>query len=209
MPASMKAFVFDGPAPDARRSRVTDVPVPQPGPGEVAVDVRYAGVNFKDVMSRRGDPGYVDAWPFVPGMEVAGTVRALGVGVDSFAVGDLVVAYTGSGGLAEVAIASAQLVTPIPDGLSLQRATAAPGALTTAALLLSEVGRVRPGEAVLVHSAGGAVGQAVAKLARLANVGLVLGTVGGPDRVEVAERSGYDLVYLDSGRLAHHILQRD
>lgn len=60
-----------------------------------------AGVNFKDVMVRRGDPGYVDAWPVVPGLEVAGTVATVGPGVDAFQVGDRVVALTNLGGLVE------------------------------------------------------------------------------------------------------------
>jgi len=110
--------------------------VPEPGPGELSIDVNFAGVNFKDVMARRGDAGYVNSWPFVPGMEVAGTVRALGPGVEGLAVGERVSALTGAGGLAEVAIAQAALTAAVPAGLDLARAAVAPGALTTAGLLL-------------------------------------------------------------------------
>src|SRR6516165_7170243 len=147
----MQALIFDGPAPDARASRVTELAVPEPAPGAVSIDVHYAGVNFKDVMARRGDPGYVPSWPFVPGLEVAGTVHELGAGVNGLQVGDRVTAFTDHGGLAEVAVAPADLTVRVPAGLDLERAAAAPGALTTAALLLSDFGHLRPGEVVLVH----------------------------------------------------------
>jgi hypothetical protein len=68
----MRAVVFDRSAPDASATRIADVAVPQPVPGQVAIDVVAAGVNFIDVMARRGDPAYADGWPFVPGLEVAG-----------------------------------------------------------------------------------------------------------------------------------------
>lgn len=101
-------------------------------------------------------------------MEVAGHVRALGSSVSELAVGDAVAAFTGSGGLAEVAIARASLVAHLPDRVGPDRAAAAPGALATAALLIGDVARVRAHDVVLVHSATGGVGQALAQLARLA-----------------------------------------
>lgn len=191
----MRAVVFDGPACDSSRTRVAELPVPAAGPGCVSIDVHYAGINFKDVMSRRGDPGYVSKWPFVPGLEVGGTVRALGDGVTGLRVGQPVSAYTGSGGLAQVAIADATFAVPVPDRVSLAAAAVAPGALTSAALLVREVGRLRPGESLLVHGAAGGVGQAVSRLARLSGAGLVLGTVGSPGRRNAALRAGYDDVF--------------
>ena len=127
-PPQMQALVFDRPAPDTRASRVTELAVPSPAFGEVSIDAQYAGVNFKDVMVRRGDPGYVPSRPFVSGLEVAGTVRAIGVGVNVLAVGDRVTAFTDHGGFAEVALAPAALAVRVPAGLDLERAAAAPGA---------------------------------------------------------------------------------
>jgi NADPH2:quinone reductase len=101
------ALTFTGAAPDASRTEVAAVAVPVPGVGQVSIDVEYSAINFKDVMSRRGDRGYVSAWPFVPGLEVAGRIRSIGAGVTGFTVGDRVAAYTGDGGLAEVALADA------------------------------------------------------------------------------------------------------
>ncbi len=204
----MRALSFDGPAGDTRATRVAAVPVPEPGPGEVTVDVHYGGVNFKDVMVRRGDPGYVRAWPVVPGLEVAGTVRALGPGVDGLAVGDRVAALTEAGGLAEVAVARAQLVAAVPPGLQLQSAAAAPGALSTAALLLADAGGLQPGEVVLVHSAGGGVGQAIARLALLAGASRVLGSVGHADRIAAAQRAGYDAVLVRGLDLGDAVRER-
>jgi NADPH:quinone reductase len=74
----MKAVIMTAPAADGSTTRVADIDEPQPGPGQVAIDVAYAGVNFIDVMARRGDPGHASAWPYVPGLEVAGATSPAG-----------------------------------------------------------------------------------------------------------------------------------
>jgi NADPH2:quinone reductase len=204
----MRALVFDGPAPDTRCTRVIQVPVPDPGPGQITLDVQYAGINFKDVMARRGDAGYVTRWPFVPGLEVSGIVRALGAEVAGLSVGDRVAAFTDSGGLAQVAVAPAELAVRLPEGLDLAAAAAAPGAMSTAALLVGEMGRLREGETVLVHSAAGGVGQAVVRLARLAGAQVLLGTVGSHSRVQAAERAGYDAVFVRGAGTASAVVER-
>lgn len=198
---SMQALVFDEPAPDARATHVRVTGQPVPAALEVTIDVAYAGINFKDVMARRGDPGYVDSWPFVPGLEAAGTIRALGADVTGLQVGQRVVAFTGAGGLADVATAAPELVAPVPDGLDLAVAAAAPGALTTALLLVDNLAHLRDGEVVLVHSAAGGVGQAAAQLARSSGARLVLGTVGVHGRVDAARAAGYDAVFVRDGSL--------
>ena len=192
--ATMRALVFDAPATDAASTRVGELPIPEPGPGRVSIRVTHAGVNFKDVMARRGDAGYVPDWPFVPGLEVAGFIHALGAGVSDLGVGEAVAAFTGAGGLAEVAIADARLTVPIPQGLAPKRAAAAPGALLTAALLIGELGHMRAGETLLVHGAAGGVGHAAAQLARLGGAGLLVGIVGDSRRADAATRAGYDVV---------------
>jgi NADPH2:quinone reductase len=203
----MRALVYDAAADDTSRTRVAAVALPAPGPTEVAIDVAFAGINFKDVMARRGDEGYVRAWPFVPGLEVAGTVRAVGRDVESVRVGQRVVALTNAGGLADVALAQANLTVAVPEDVELSDAAAAPGAMTTAVLLLDEIARLRPGDSLLVHSAAGAVGQAVADLARLRGVGDLVGTVGAPSRQEAAYRAGYGLVVVRDEHLAQTVRQ--
>src|ERR1700749_2012187 len=99
LPSSrMRGVIYDGPAPDTSSTRVGELDVPAPEPGEVTIRVTHAGVNFKDIMARRGDPGYVSAWPFVPGLEVAGVVHAVGAGVEELSTGQRVTAFTGDGG---------------------------------------------------------------------------------------------------------------
>ncbi|MER7251191.1 zinc-binding dehydrogenase [Kribbella sp. NPDC000426] len=190
----MRALSFEQPAPDTSATRVVEVEVPGPGPGEVTIDVQAAGINFIDVMARRGDPAYASGWPFVPGLEAAGTVRELGAGVVGPPVGTPVAAFTRSGGLAEVVRVRAELVVPIPDGVSFEQAAVAPGTFTTAALLVQQSGRLRAGETLLMQSAAGGVGQAVAAWARRGGAKTLVGVVGSPARVAAAEKSGYDVV---------------
>jgi NADPH2:quinone reductase len=201
----VKTLIFDQPAPDTSTTRIGETDIPEPGPGELTVDVRAAGINFIDVMARRGDPAYATAWPFVPGLEAAGTVRALGAGVAGPPVGTRVAAFTRSGGLAEVAKVRAELAVEIPDGLSFEQAAVAPGTLTTAALLVDQAGHLRAGETLLVHSAAGGVGQAVAAWARLRGAGLLIGTVGSAQRAAAAEKSGYDVVLVRGAELADRV----
>ena len=198
--STMRAVVFDGPATDTSKTRVTEIPRPRPGTGSVMIAVSHAGINFKDVMSRRGDPGYVTGWPHVPGIEVAGTIAELGPGVDGFALGEPVVSVMNSGGLAEVATAQAALTVPIPDGLRPAVAAAAPGAFVTA-WLLADLANLAAGETILVHSAAGAVGAAIAQIARLRCSGRLIGTVGDHDRVGAALDHGYDIVLVRDEQL--------
>jgi NADPH2:quinone reductase len=205
---TMRALAFDGPAPDMTSTRLAELPVPVPGRGEIAIDVHHAGVNFIDIMARRGDPGYAAQWPFVPGLEVAGTVRGLGPDVDGPPVGTRVAAFSGRGGLAEVAIVAAALVVPVPGVVGFAQAAAAPAALTAAELLVAETARVRAGDIVLVHAAGGGVGQALAQRARMAGAATLIGTVGRPGRVAAAQDAGYDVVLARGPDLAVDIRER-
>jgi NADPH2:quinone reductase len=188
----VQALAMIRPSQGTDQTEVRKVEDPQPGPGEVTIDVAYAGVNFMDVMARRGDAGYASGWPFTPGLEVSGTVREVGPGFTTLAVGQRVVAYTPGGGLAEVARTRAEFAVPLPDRVGLAVAAAAPLMLTTAMLLLTDAARFRPGDSVLVHSASGGIGSAIAQLVPTLGGGLRIGTVGRPDKVAAALASGYD-----------------
>ena len=189
----MRALVMTQPSPSASATKVAQRPEPEPGPHEVSVDVAYAGVNFIDVMARRGDPGYASVWPYVPGLEIAGTVRRVGSEVVGLHQGQRVAAFTAGGGLAEIAVARAELVVPLPAEVALPEAAAAPLMLSTALLLLTDVTRLQPGERVLMHSASGGVGTAVAQLVPLLGGGLRIGTVGRAGKVAEARRAGWDV----------------
>lgn len=201
----MRALVMTAPG-GAAKSEIQELVEPVPGPGEVSIEVAYAGLNFVDVMARRGDAGYVAEWPYLPGKEVSGTVRALGEGVTGLAVGDLVAAAPRGGGLAEVVLADAALTVPLPAGVTLQQAAASPLGLATAMLLLTEAGRFTPGDTVLVHSASGGIGGAVAQLVPLLGGGRLIGTVGRPEKAAAAERDGYDAAFARGEGLAEAVL---
>jgi len=170
-----------------------DVPEPRPGPGQVAIDVAYAGVNYAEAMARRGALAPFQP-PFVPGLEVSGHVRELGDGVDGAVAGEPVCALTTRGGYAEVALAPAALV--YPAGPDLAAAAAMPTIVPTAWALIHELARLRPGENVLVHAAAGGVGTVVAQVARAAGAGLVLGVSSTQEKADYARAFGYDDVFV-------------
>ena len=199
----MRALVMTAPAPDSSHTELRDLDEPRPGPGEVAIEVSHAGINFLDVMTRRGDGGYGADWPFVPGREVAGTVRAVGPDVAGLHPGQRVAAFTpGGGGLAEIALARAALVVPVPDGVPFRTAAAAPLMASTALLLLTDAARLGPGDTVLVHSAGGGVGGALAQLLPELGAGRRIGVVGRPEKIDAVRDSGYDVALARGDGLA-------
>lgn len=182
---------------DADVLLAAEVEIPEPGPGQVAVDVAYAGANFAEILYRQGLAPV--PLPFVPGIEVSGHIRALGPGVTGLRVGQPVAALTivDSGGYAEVVTTSAALVAPL-DGLDLglDVAAAIPSNSTTAFLVLDTVARIAPGESVLAHAAAGGVGSQLGQAARLLSAGRVVGTVGSTSKIEVARSFGYQEVVL-------------
>jgi len=201
----MKAVIMTAPAVDGSTTSVADIDEPRPGPGQVAIDVAYAGVNFIDVMARRGDPGYASAWPYVPGLEVAGTIRSAGSGVQGLHVGQRVAAFTSGGGMAEVAIAAADVTVEVPPDLPLATAASAPLAVSTALLLLTDRARIRPGESVLMHSASGGIGSVVSQIAAALGSGRRIGTVGRPDKIAAGLAAGWDHVFAREAGLAEAV----
>ncbi len=182
-----------------------DWPVPRPGAGQVAIAVQAAGVNFAEIMSRR--VGYLGVTPpFVPGLEVAGTVCALGKGVTEISVGDRVCALTLTGGYADVALAEAQTTFPLPAELDWAVGSALPTIVPTAYALLHPLGRVRSGDRVLVNAAAGGTGMILGQMAKHAGAGQVTGIVSSPAKVPTAEQYGFDDVLIaadaESGAVA-------
>ncbi|MEV5280918.1 zinc-binding dehydrogenase [Streptomyces sp. NPDC051994] len=175
--------------------QLVETEVPRPGPGEVSVDVAYAGVNFADLKARSA--GYrVASLPFVPGLELSGRIRAIGAGVEGLAVGQEVAAMTEGGAYADVALASAVTVFPVPEGVSLRTAATLPTVLPTAHALIHEVGRLQPGESVLVQGAAGGVGTVAGQIAKLAGAGAVYGVVSSEAKADYARKHGYDDAFL-------------
>ncbi|MEU9784987.1 zinc-binding dehydrogenase [Streptomyces phaeochromogenes] len=175
--------------------RTVETEVPEPGPGQVSVDVAYTGVNFADLKAR-GEGYRVPSLPFVPGLEVSGRVRALGEGVSGVEVGQEVAALTAGGAYADVVVADATTVFPLPSGVDLRTAATLPTVLPTAYALVHAVGRLQPGETVLVQGAAGGIGTAVGQLAKAAGASGVFGVVSGAAKAKYALDHGYDDVFV-------------
>ncbi|MPY37955.1 zinc-binding dehydrogenase [Streptomyces adustus] len=175
--------------------RVVEAEVPEPGAGQVAIDVAWAGVNFADLKARA--EGYrVVSLPHRPGLEVSGRVRAVGEGVTTVQVGQEVAGLVQGGGYADVVVAEAAAVFALPDGVDLRTAATVPTVLPTAHALVHEVGRLRAGESVLVQGAAGGIGTAVGQLVRAAGAGAVYGVTSSKAKAEYALAHGYDDVFL-------------
>ena len=144
---------------------IRDVPVPTVGSGQVRIRVATAGVIFADVLMREGLYPDIPPLPFVPGVEVAGTIDAVGPGVETLREGQRVAALCGFGGYAESLVLDAWLAVPLPDGVGDAAAVALVVNYLTAYQMMRRLARIEPGERILVHGAGGGVGTALLDLA--------------------------------------------
>jgi NADPH:quinone reductase len=185
--------------------QVTDVPVPQPGPGQLLVEVAAVGVNFADIYAREGRYPYARDLPFLLGQEGAGTVTATGPGT-GFAAGDRV-AWTGAGGCyAEHAVVQAASAVPVPDGLGLDIAAAVLLQGMTAHYLCYSTYPVSQGDPVVVHAAAGGVGLLLTQLVKMRG-GTVVATTSSPAKGILAQQAGADFVagYPDFGDVLRQV----
>ena len=159
---------------------------PPPGPGQVKVAVRAAGVNFADTMARVGLYEDAPPLPAVVGYEVAGTITAVGAGVDPGRQGARVMAGTRFGGYAEQVVVDQRDAIPLPEGLSFEQGAAIPVNYATAWAGLLGYGSLRAGERVLIHAAAGGVGIAATQLAKAAGAE-VHGTASPGKHARLAE----------------------
>jgi len=173
--------------------RLEDLAVPEPKAGEVRVRVEAAGVNFIDTYQRSGL--YPLPLPFTPGLEVAGTVSALGPGVDAFKLGDRVASARVSGGYADEAIVPAAQLVPVPAGVSARQAAAVLLQGLTAHYLACDTFALKPGDHALVHAAAGGVGLLLVQIAKRRGA-RVIGTAGSEDKARLARAAGADEVVL-------------
>jgi putative PIG3 family NAD(P)H quinone oxidoreductase len=164
-------------------------PVPRPGTGEVLIHVAAAGVNRPDVVQRQGlyppPPGASD----LPGLEVAGSVAAVGEGVSGFHPGDQVTALLSGGGYAEYAVAAAPLCLPVPEGLSLVEAAALPETCFTVWANVFERGGCKAGDTLLVHGGTSGIGTTAIQLGTALGA-KVFATAGSPEKARMCEKLG-------------------
>jgi NADPH:quinone reductase len=169
--------------------------IPVPGPDEVLIEVAYAGVNRPDVLQRSGRyPPPTDASPYI-GLEVAGTVRAVGSSVMEWATGDAVCALTNGGGYAQFAVAPAGQVLPIPEGLTTLQAAGLPETYFTVWANVIERGRLAADETILIHGGSSGIGLTAIQMA-VAWGAKVFTTVGHPDKVDACRAAGAHAVIL-------------
>lgn len=169
-----------------------NLPSPIPGPGEVLVDIEACGLNYADVMMRRGLYVGGPAPRFIPGLEVAGTVAAVGSDVTKVVPGQRVMALVSHGGYAEQVVAPSTSVMPRPEGMSAEAAAAFPVNYFTADFALHFAGNVQPGQTVLVHAAAGGVGTAAVQLAKIAGA-RVIATASSAEKLERVKALGADV----------------
>ena len=175
---------LDGPA----ALEIVDVAEPVAAPDQVLIDVEVAGVSFPEVLQTRGAYQLRPELPFVPGSEVAGTVRSApdGAGVRA---GQRVAAFPGTGGYAEVVAVAPAMVFPLPDRVSFAAGAALPMNYLTVHFALTRRGQLRSGETVLVHGAAGGVGTAAVQLAAALGAH-VIAVTSSAEKAAVARAAG-------------------
>lgn len=177
--------------PDVLRRQ--DLPVPEPGPGEVLVRVRHAGINFMDVHTRQGkyegSRTYPVTLPCTLGMEGAGEVVRAGAGAEAFAAGARVAWCLSWGSYAEFAVVPCARLAPVPDALPLELAAAAIFPGVTAHYLVHDLGALAPGRSCLVHAASGVIGQLIVQWA-VRRGATVFATTGSDEKARVARGHG-------------------
>lgn len=185
----MRALIFERPdgAPDS--TVIRDMPIPQAGPGQVRVKVAYA-----DLMMRTGVYPHPKGYPLVAGLELAGTVDAIGPDVQGLSVGDRVAAFSeDAGAFAELCVVPTERIVRLPDEIGFDVAAAFYVQALTAWNLLHTVSTTQPGDTVLIHAIGGGVGLYLTQLAKAAGA-RVIGTVGTAGKEGRALEFGADLV---------------
>jgi NADPH2:quinone reductase len=184
----MKAAVYyETGSPDV--FRYEDVPDPQPGPGEIVIDVAAVSIEGGDTLNRLG--GELTKTPHIVGYQAAGTVAAVGDGVEQFTAGDRVVTVGMDGSHAAKRAVAAAFAWPVPAGLSIEAAACIPVAFGTAHDCLFEFGRLQSGETALIHAGAGGVGVAAIQMAKRAGA-RVLSTASSDERLERLKELGLD-----------------
>ncbi|GAB3440970.1 NAD(P)H-quinone oxidoreductase [Phycicoccus ginsengisoli] len=188
----MKAITIPQPG-DADSLVLADVPDPEPAAGELRIRVAAAGVNRADVMQRLGHYPPPPGAPEYPGLEVSGTVDALGEGVGGWAVGDEVCALLSGGGYAELVCVPAGQVLPVPEGVSLEEAAALPEVVSTVWSNVFMTANLLPGQTLLVHGGSSGIGTMAIQLAREVGAHVAV-TAGTAEKLEACRALGAEVL---------------
>ncbi len=170
---------------------VRDLPEPEPGAGQIKVEVRAAGVNFPDLLMIAGEYQLKTPPPFIPGAEAAGVVTATGEGVTRIREGDAVIVMPSGGAFAEVCVADEVNAVPKPEVLSFEEAAAFAITYFTTVHAFRQSGILQAGETVLVLGAAGGVGSAAVEVARAMDA-RVIAAASSAEKLEFAQQLGAD-----------------
>jgi NADPH:quinone reductase len=172
---------------------IEDIEPLKPGKGQVVISVKACGVNFPDTLIIQGKYQSRPPLPFIPGNEVAGTVKEIGEGVERVKVGDQVMAFTGLGGFAEEVVADAAHLIPMPRGMDFITASAFVLTYGTSHHALKDRAQLKPGETLLVLGASGGVGIAAVELGKVMGAH-VIAAASTSEKLEVSKQHGADEV---------------
>lgn len=186
----MKALLCKAFGP-ASSLALEDVPSPQPKPNEVLIEVHAAGVNFPDTLIIEGKYQFKPPFPFSPGGEAAGVVKAIGEKVSHLKAGDRVMALTGWGSFAEEVVVGAYNVLPVPRSMELDKAAGFGMTYGTSMHALKQRANLQPGETLLVLGASGGVGLAAVEIAKAMGA-TVIAAASTAEKLEVARKAGAD-----------------
>ena len=190
IPTTMQAIeIAEAGGPEVLR--ISDFPVPEPGDGEVLIKVIAAGVNRPDVMQRLGLYPPPPGAPDIPGLEVAGTVAALGPDASGVQEGDAVCALVIGGGYAEYCVAPASLCLPVPEALTTVQAAAVPETFFTVWTNVFDRGRLAGGESLLVHGGSSGIGTTAIQLAKAFGATVYV-TAGSEEKCQACLELGAD-----------------
>jgi putative PIG3 family NAD(P)H quinone oxidoreductase len=191
IPDQMTAIAVEGGKGPAGALKAVRIATPRPGPGQILIRVRAAGVNRPDVIQRMGFYPPPAGAPDTMGLEAAGEVAATGEGVTRWREGDRVVALLGGGGYAEYAVVDARHVLPIPNGLDFVQAAGLPETVFTVWANVFEHGGLKVGETFMVHGATSGIGVTAIQMAKAAGA-RVIATGRGADKAKAALELGAD-----------------
>jgi NADPH2:quinone reductase len=173
--------------------KVQALPDPQPGPGQVMIDVQAAGVNFPDVLIVQGKYQFKPELPFVPGSEVAGVIRSVADDVTTFKVGDKVIAFTSTGGFGQQLLAPVQALMPMPRGMDFDTAAAITLTYGTSYHAIVDRAKLEAGENMLILGAAGGVGLAAIEIGKALGA-RIIACASTDEKLEVCRQHGADVL---------------
>ncbi len=186
---------------------VEDIASPEPGEGQVLIDVHAAAVNFPDVLIIQNKYQFKPPLPFSPGGEVSGIVKALGPGVDRLKIGDRVIGSCGHGGFVEELVLAQESCIPVPDEMDLETASATVLTYGTSHYALKDRAQLKPGETLLVMGAAGGVGLAAVELGKAMGA-RVIAAASTEEKLEICRQHGADETLLYPSDMADKAQQK-